>query len=235
MAASRATGQRQSPLSDDSEITSQKRAAAKAAAELVEDGMRVGLGTGTTVAQLLPALAERQLKDLRCVATSPDTERAARALGLAVGSLDELGELDIAIDGADQIDPRGWLVKGGGGAHTREKIVASAARRFVVIASAEKAVSELAPPVPLELVRFGARHTLAAIGDARLRAGSESPDGGLIGDYLGRIGDPGELAARLSGTPGVVEHGLFAPDIVSLILLAGELGVKRRDGGKRSG
>lgn len=195
--------------------------------------MRVGLGSGSTVAHLLPAIAERGLTGLRCVATSPATERAARALGLAVETLDELAELDIAIDGADQVDPHGWLVKGGGGAHTREKIVAAAAIRFVVIASAEKAVAELAPPVPLELLRFGAQHTLGAVGHARLRDVDESPDGGLIADYLGPVGDPRELSRRLSETAGVVEHGLFAPEMVSLILLAGETGVERRAGGKR--
>ncbi len=96
--------------------------------------MRVGLGTGSTVAHLLPAIAARGCAGLRFVATSPATAAAAEALGLMIETLDEVGELDIAIDGADQIDPEGWLVKGGGGAHTREKIVASAARRFVVIA-----------------------------------------------------------------------------------------------------
>lgn len=194
--------------------------------------MRVGLGTGTTVAHLLPAIAERGLDGLRCVATSPATEQAAQALGLTVEELDEVGELDIAIDGADQIDPRGWLIKGGGGAHTREKIVAFAARRFVVIASAEKAVRRLAPPVPLELMRFGVQRTLAALGQAQLRGVKESPDGGLIADYLGAIGDPRKLAAALSATPGVVDHGLFAPQIVSLILIAGEGDVERRAGGK---
>jgi ribose 5-phosphate isomerase A len=181
----------------------------------------------------LPAIADRALKGLRCVATSPATERAARALGLTVGTLDEVGELDIAIDGADQIDPSGWLVKGGGGAHTREKIVASAARRFVVIAAAEKGVPSLAPPIPLELVRFGVQHTLSTLGQARLRAGVESPDGGLIGDYLGPVGDPQALSTRLEQTPGVVEHGLFAPELVSLILIARPAGVERRTGGKR--
>lgn len=197
--------------------------------------MRVGLGTGSTVAYLLPAIAERRLKGLRCVATSLATEATARALGLSVHSLDELGELDMAIDGADQIDPRGWLVKGGGGAHTREKIVASAARRFVVIASAEKAVTELAPPVPLELVAFGVQRTLATLDPARLRDVDPSPDGGLIADYLGAIGDPRELSAALSATPGVVEHGLFAPELVSVILIAGDGGVERRTGAKRDG
>src|SRR5439155_447917 len=136
----------------DDATTRYKRAAARAAAEMVREGMRLGLGTGSTVAQLLPALAARELHDLTCVATSPETERAARDVGLTVRSLDDVGELDMAIDGADQIDPQGWLVKGRGAAHTREKIVAAAARQFVVIASAEKAVPRLHPPVPLELI-----------------------------------------------------------------------------------
>jgi ribose 5-phosphate isomerase A len=237
MASSRATArQRQSPLSDDAAITAQKRAAARTAAELIEDGMSVGLGTGSTVAHLLPAIAERALKGLRCVATSPATERAARALGLQVETLDEVGELDIAIDGADQIDASGWLIKGGGGAHTREKIVAVSARRFVVIASANKTVSELKPPVPLELVAFGVHDTLSRLGPARPRDVERSPDGGVIADYMGAVGDPGELAERLSATPGVVEHGLFAPELVSLILIAGDGSlVERRVGAKPGG
>ncbi|MGP0102811.1 MAG: ribose 5-phosphate isomerase A [Solirubrobacteraceae bacterium] len=225
--------QRQQQLSDDATVSRQKRAAATAAAELVEDGMRVGLGSGSTVAHLLPAIAARGCTGLRCVATSPATETAARALGLTVEALDEVGELDIAIDGADEIDARGWLVKGGGGAHTREKIVVASARRFVVIASAEKAVAELTPPVPLELVPFGAQRTLLALDPARLRGVEPSPDGGLIADYLGPVGDPRELAARLSATPGVVDHGLFEPELVSLILIAGEDAVERRAGAKR--
>ncbi|HYM66958.1 MAG TPA: ribose 5-phosphate isomerase A [Patescibacteria group bacterium] len=222
-------------MSDDGEVARRKRAAARAAAELIEDGMRVGLGTGTTVAHLLPAIADRKLEGLRCVATSPATERAARALGLTVEEPDEVGELDIAIDGADQIDGRGWLIKGHGGAQTRERIVASAARRFVVIASAEKAVRKLGPPIPIELLRFGARYTLAALGQAQLRDGPDSPDGGLIADYLGPIGDPRKLAASLSAIPGVVGHGLFAPELVSLILIAGPGGIERRSGGKPGG
>jgi ribose 5-phosphate isomerase A len=212
-----------------------KREAARAAAELIERGMSVGLGSGTTVAHLLPAIAERGEMDLRCVATSPETERAARALGLKLESLDELGRLDIAIDGADQIDPGGWLIKGGGGALTREKIVAAAANVFVVIASEEKSVKELKPPVPLELLRFGARCTLELLAETRLRDVGESPDGGLIADYLGPIGDPRELSARLSATPGLIEHGLFAPEMVSLILIAGGSGIERRAGGKPRG
>jgi ribose 5-phosphate isomerase A len=194
---------------------------------MVQDHSRVGLGTGSTVAHLLPALAARGL-NLRCVATSPATARAARELGLSIHELDELGRLDIAIDGADQIDPRGWLVKGGGGAHTREKIVASAALRFVVIASAEKAVEGLHPPVPLEVLRFGAHTTLSLLDDAVLRDAPPSPDGNLLAHYLGPVGDPRALAERLSSAPGVVDHGLFAPEMVSDILIAASDGVEHR-------
>ena len=234
MASSRPTArQQQQQHLSDAEISRQKRAAALAAAELIEDGMRVGLGTGSTVAYLLPAIAARGCEGLRCVATSPATESAARALGLTVEALDEVGELDIAIDGADQIDERGWLIKGGGGAHTREKIVAAAARRFVVIASANKTVLELEPPVPLELVAFGVQRTLTSLDPARLRGIEPSPDGGLIADYLGPVGAPKELAARLSAAPGVVDHGLFEPELVSLILIAGDSGLERRAGAKQ--
>jgi ribose 5-phosphate isomerase A len=223
----------QPPLSQQ-EIDHFKRAAARASAELVRDGMRVGLGTGTTVAFLLEALGERAqaLRSARCVATSPATERIARHLGLTVVGLDQLDGLDIAIDGADQVDRQGWLVKGGGGAHTREKIVAAAAERFVVIVSANKEVARVGPPVPLEVLRFGERHTLHALGEARLREGPRSPDGNLLADYLGQFDDPALLAARASATPGLVEHGLFEPAMVSEIFSAGPAGVSRRAGGK---
>ena len=142
--------------SDHANVEQEKRAAAEAAAELVEDGMVVGLGTGTTVAYLLPALGRRHL-DISCVATSPATEELARAEGISVGPFEGIARLDMAIDGADQVDPSGWLIKGGGGAHTREKIVAAAADRFVVIVSSNKVVRRLAPPVPLELYGVRAR------------------------------------------------------------------------------
>jgi ribose 5-phosphate isomerase A len=215
-----------------SQAEREKQAVGRAAAELLEDGMRVGLGTGSTVAYLLPAIAARGLKGLRCVATSPATEAQARALGLTVEGLDELGELEVAIDGADQVDPEGWLVKGGGGAQTREKIVAAAARRFVVIVSAEKVVARLTGPVPVEVLKFGAESTLKALEQAQLRGIAESPDGGLIADYLGPVGDPRELSEWLSAIPGVVEHGLFAPELVSEVLIAREHEVERRAGGK---
>jgi ribose 5-phosphate isomerase A len=205
-------------------IQDEKRAAAEMAAALVRDGMTVGLGTGTTVAFLLPALAERGLESIRCVATSPETETRARELGLPVEPFDSLDQLDIAIDGADQVDPAGWLVKGGGGAHTREKIVAAAADRFVVIVSSDKQVKRIAPPVPLELVSYGIPATLRGLGHTKVRDVPLSPDGGVIADYVGPVGDPAELAARLAGTPGVVEHGLFPPRMVSDVII----GTRRR-------
>jgi ribose 5-phosphate isomerase A len=197
----------------------EKRAAAEAAAALVEDGSRVGLGTGSTVAFLLPALAARGLS-LRCVATSVATEVAARALGFTVEPFEQLDRLDVAIDGADQIDPARWLVKGGGGAHTREKIVAAAADRFIVIASGDKVVERLAPPVPVELLAFGLPATLRAIAPAELRHVPLSPDGGAIADYLGPIEAPETLATRLASTPGVIDHGLFGPELITDILIA---------------
>ena len=205
-----------------------KRAAAEAAVMLIEDGSRVGLGTGSTVAPLLPALAARGLT-LRCVATSVATEVAARALGLAVEPFEQLDRLDIAIDGADQIDPDNWVIKGGGGAHTREKVVAAAADRFVVIASGDKVVDALGPPVPLELLAFGVPATLRALGEARLRHVPLSPDGGAIADYFGTFDDPAALAAWLSATPGVTDHGLFPPSLVTDVLIARDGEIEHRE------
>ena len=209
-----------------SAIENDKRAAAEQAAGLVEDGMTVGLGTGSTVAYLLPVLAARRL-NLRCVATSPRTERAARELGFSLEPFDALDRLDLTIDGADQIDPAGWLVKGGGAAHTREKVVAAASDRFVVIGSSDKLVEAIAPPIPLELLPFGVRATLRALGPAELRDVPPSPDGGVIADYLGPVEDPADLADRLAAVPGVVEHGLFPPELVSEILVARDGRVER--------
>ena len=209
-----------------SSAESEKQAAAEAAAALVEDGMIVGLGTGSTVAHLLSALAERR-PDVRCIATSPRTEEAARGLGLPLEPFDSVDRLDLTIDGADQVDPSGWLVKGGGAAHTREKVVAAASDRFVVIVSSDKLVEAIAPPVPLELLPFGVPATLRALGVAELRAAPPSPDGGVIADYLGPVEDPGELAARLAAIPGLIEHGLFPPTLVSEILVGRDGAVER--------
>jgi len=206
-----------------------KHAAAEAAAEAVSDGMRVGLGTGSTVAHLLPALAARGLRDLRCVATSIATAEKAAALGLPVEDFDTLDGLDVAIDGADQVAPDGWVVKGGGGAHVREKIVAAAAERFIVIADATKIVASIAPPVPLELLAFGLPATLAALAPCAVRPGMPaSPDGNVIADYTGPVEDPAAVAAFLSSVPGVVDHGLFPPGMTAEVISAGPDGVERR-------
>jgi len=202
----------------ESPIDVEKRVAAEAAAELVEDGTKVGLGTGSTVAFLLPALAARKLS-IHCVATSPATEQHARELGIDVGPFDGVDRLDIAIDGTDQVTPDAWLIKGGGGAHFREKIVAAAADRFVVIGDSSKPVGELSAPVPLELSKFGLTATMREIGEVDLRDVPESPDGGLIADYRGPVGDPAELGAWFASIPGVVEHGLFPPKLVSEVLI----------------
>ena len=211
-----------------SDADSEKRLAAEAAAELVEDGMTVGLGTGSTVAFLLPALAHRKLSGIRCVATSVATEEQARGLGIPVEPFDSLRRLDIAIDGTDEVTPDGWLIKGGGGAHLREKIVAAAAVRFVVIGDSSKPVAVLRGPVPLELFSFGLASTLERLGpEVELRDVPPSPDGGAIADYRGALGDPAALAARLEAEPGVAAHGLFPPTLVHDLLIASGDSVSR--------
>lgn len=198
------------------------RQAGVRAAALIEPGMCVGLGTGRTVAWLLSAMAERGLTDLRCVATSPETEQRAIALGIPVEPFDELDRLDITIDGADQVAKDRWTIKGGHGAHLREKIVAAAADRFVVIVSAEKLVETLHPPIPLELRPFGLRATLRAVGDAQLRPDAPlTPDGGVLADYLGAITDPAAMASRFDQIPGVAGHGLFPPSMVHDVIVGG--------------
>ncbi len=198
----------------------EKRLAAEAAAELVESGMTLGLGTGSTVAHLLPAIARRGVGEIRCVATSVATEEQARSLGIPVEEFSALRRLDLAIDGTDEVTPEGWLIKGGGAAHLREKIVAAAAERFVVIADSSKPVEALRGPVPLELFGFGIASTLARLGDeVELRDVPASPDGGVIADFHGPIGDPAVLAARLEADPGVAAHGLFPPAMVSELFI----------------
>ena len=156
-------------------------------------------------------------------------DEVATTLGLDVELADTLDHLDIAIDGADQVTPDGWLIKGGGGAHTREKIVAAATARFVVIGDSTKPVDALRPPVPVELLGFGLPATLRHLRQVKIREGwPPSPDGGIIADYLGPIDDPAELAARLSATPGLVGHGLFEPAMTADVLIGRENGVEHR-------
>ncbi len=211
------------------DVEREKQLVAEAAAELAEDGMVVGLGSGSTVARMIPALAARKL-DLRCVASSPASADAARELGMDVESFE--GEnaptrIDLVIDGADQVAPNGWLIKGGGAAHTREKALIAAADRFAVIVSSNKLVPRLSPPVPLELLEFGLAATMARLQRVKLRDVPRSPDGGVIADFLGEFDDPEQLALRLSTTVGVVEHGLFEPALVSEVLVARDDRVER--------
>ena len=205
----------------------EKKAAAEASVEFVENGMMVGLGTGSTVAFLLPALARRGLS-IRCVATSPRTDKAGRELGLAMEPFGGVERFDIAIDGADEVAPDGWLIKGGGAAHTREKIIAAAADRFVVIADSSKVVPALSWPVPVELLEFGLASILRRLPTAVLRDVPRSPDIGVIADYHGPLDDPAATAAMLSGTPGLVEHGLFPPSMVSDVLVAHGTDIEHR-------
>ena len=200
-------------------VDDDKRAAALHAAGLVESGMRVGLGTGTTVAPLVAALGERGL-DLRCVATSPATEQAAHAAGLRIEPLDALGALDIAIDGADQIAPDGWLIKGGGRAHTREKIVAAAARRFVVLVGSEKLVDALGAhgTLPVEVVPFALAPVRRRLEQLGLNPVPRQRDGKLfttdnanhiLDCRVGPLARPAELECDICTLPGVVDTGLF--------------------------
>ena len=209
------------------DLEAEKAVAARAAAALVEEGMKVGLGTGSTVAHLLTSLAERGLT-VRCVSTSPRTEDVARSLGLEVTTLDDLGRLDIAIDGADEVDDAGWLIKGGGGAHTREKIVAAAADRFVVMVDSTKPVPTFTWPVPLELLEFGLSSTIGLLGPVELRDLPRSPDGGVLAFWRGDIGDPAATTAFLASVPGVVDHGLFPPSMVSDVIIARGTEVEHR-------
>ena len=202
-------------------VEREKQVAAEAAAELAESGMTLGLGTGSTATYFVDALAARRL-ELRCVATSLATEQHARSLGLDVVRFegpDSPARLDLAVDGADQVARDGWVVKGGGGAHTREKLVAAAADRFVVIVSSDKLVERVTAPIPLELLSFGLGATLARLGTAELRGAPPTPDGGVLADWIGAVDDPDELAQRLAATPGVVEHGLFPPELVTEVIV----------------
>lgn len=206
-----------------------KLAAARAAVALVEDGMKLGLGTGSTASVMVRELAARAAAEglkLRCAATSQATADLAESLGLKVEPLDQIGWLDLTIDGADEVDPDLHLIKGGGGAHLREKIVAAASDRMVVIADPGKVVDRLgAFPLPVEVLQFGFETTRTLIRralqtldlgghDVMQRLKGSDPwvtdEGNVILDlHLAAIPDAVGLARALSAIPGVVEHGLF--------------------------
>ena len=223
-----------------SEAEAQKRAAGEAAAALVEDGMVVGLGTGSTAAWFVKALGARRL-NIICVATSVATAELAVSLGMIVAELGETREIDLTVDGADEIGPGLALIKGAGAAMLREKLVWEASRRSVVIGDAAKVVTVLGTkyPLPIEVVAFGHTITALRICDAlsecdigvapRLRMKDGQPvrtDGGnLIYDAAcGRIEEPALLAAALKSVTGVVEHGLFL-DLADQALIGGPAGV----------
>ncbi|HEY9236823.1 MULTISPECIES: ribose-5-phosphate isomerase RpiA [Phenylobacterium] len=217
----------------------QKRAAGEAAAALVENGMAVGLGTGSTAAWFVKALAARKL-DIVGVPTSVATAELAASLGIRLGELGPITSLDLTVDGADEIGPALALIKGGGAALLREKLVWEASKRCIVIADAEKRVPMLGKfPLPIEVVAFGHETTALRICDAlaecdlgvapRLRIKDGVPvktDGGnLIYDAAcGRIEDPALLADALKSVTGVVDHGLFL-DLADMALVGTPEGV----------
>lgn len=225
------------------DLTALKIEAARAALAHVEDGMRLGIGTGSTAEEFVRLLAERVEGGLKVngVPTSERTAALCLKLGVPLASLDDMPELDLAIDGTDEIDPQLALIKGGGGALLREKIVAAASARMIVIADATKRVETLgAFPLPIEVNRFGLKATEVAIGRTAGRLGLAGPlklrmrdgepfltDGGhfIIDASFGRIPDPRALSNALHEIPGVVEHGLFL-GMATAAVLAGPNGIE---------
>lgn len=223
----------------------QKRAASDAALTYVDHGMRVGLGTGSTAEHFVAALAARVKAGLQikaCVATSERTAALAQSLGLPLRDLNDVRRLDLAVDGADEIDLDLNLIKGGGGAHLREKVVAAASDRLVVIADSSKRVHHLGGfPLPVEIAPFGWRVTAEKVAEAarasgcaenfcHLRGGETHPfrtdQGNFIVDVAARhIPDPQALALALQAIPGMVEHGLFL-GMAQIAVIAGGQGVQ---------
>jgi ribose 5-phosphate isomerase A len=208
-----------------------KEQAGRHAAGYVVDGMRVGLGTGSTVHWTIVELGERAL-DIVCTATSVRTHELATSLGLKVVTPDELGALDIAIDGADEVDGALNLIKGAGGAHTREKVVAAMSERFVVVVDESKLVERLGPfGLPLEVLDFApavVAGRVRALGASEVRPrDGRSDNGNLIFDaHFGEIADPLALAAELSAVPGLVDHGIFPGSMVERVVVAAPTGIR---------
>jgi ribose 5-phosphate isomerase A len=206
----------------DQERDQEKEVAGRAAAKLVLDGAIVGLGTGSTAYFAVVALGERVKAGLKIIGipTSVRTADLARAVGIPLTTLDEHPEIDVTIDGADEVDPKLNLIKGGGGALTREKVVASASKKMIVVADSGKIVAALGKfPLPVEVISFARtvveKKIVALGGSPKLRVKSDgSPfvtDNGneILDCSFGKIADPPALAQELNGMPGVVEHGLF--------------------------
>jgi ribose 5-phosphate isomerase A len=225
-------------------VEEQKRAAAARALQFVRPGMRLGLGTGSTAKHFVELLAERVRTGLDVVAvpTSEATRALAEKLGVRLTTLDETPALDLTVDGADEIGPDLVLVKGGGGALLREKIVAAASAHMIAIADRSKLVEKIGRfPLPIEIAPFGATATRRAVEAATAAAGCPGPaepraaanghafvtDGGhwLLDARLQHIADPQALAARLAAVPGVMEHGLFI-GLARTAIVAGPDGVE---------
>ncbi len=221
----------------------EKEAAALAAVKLVRDGDIVGLGTGSTAAYAIRFLGQRVQAGLkiRGIPTSIHTQEAAASLGIPLTTLDEFQKIDITIDGADEVDPKLRLIKGGGGALLREKIVASASRNLVIIADSSKRVSMLGKfPVPVEVIKFAeavVANKIAAFGAEVIVRGASSgrpfitDEGNHILDCnFGQIPDPPALARKLENTPGVVEHGLFIGMASAVLIGQGDQVIEMRGG-----
>lgn len=226
------------------DIEAQKREAAAHAVEFVCSGMRLGLGTGSTARYFVEMVGERVRAGLDVIAvpTSIATYELAERCGIRLTTLEEISDLDLTVDGADEIGPGLTLIKGGGGALLREKIVAAASARMIVIADESKSVDRLGRfPLPVEVAPFGVTATLRAVekaiagvqqgGRLTLRKGSDGhafvTDGGhfIIDAALGRIDDPPAIAHALAGVPGVMEHGLFI-GLAEMAIIAGPNGVR---------
>lgn len=215
----------------------EKEAAARASLRFVEDGQVVGLGTGSTAAHFIQLLGERVKDGLRVrgIATSVRSEAMAKSLGIPLTNFDESPEIAVTVDGADEVDTQLRLIKGGGGALLREKIVASATRKLVIVADASKRVARLGRfPLPVEVIKFArpvVSRRIAALGaDVRLRTNADGKpyltdeNNYILDCHFGEIADAEGLARELSDMPGVVEHGLFI-GMASIVLVAGEGGV----------
>ena len=203
---------------------------AEVGARLVGDGMLVGLGSGSTVLALVDWLGALRPR-ARFVASSPEVSVRAMEVGLTVSSFEDEDTpdvLDLAIDGADALADDGWVLKGKGGAQTRERIVAASAQTRVLLLSSDKVVQRLHGRVPLELHRFGLSSTLRHLGDVQLRDASPSPDGGVLADVALSLEDPLAAMRWLEGIPGVISHGLFPPGTWDTALISRGTEVSRR-------
>lgn len=200
----------------------EKEAAARASLEFIKDGQVVGLGTGSTAAFFIKLLAERVKAGLRVrgIPTSVASQKLAGSLGIPLTTLDEVQEIAVTVDGADEVDPHLNLIKGGGGAMLREKIVASATKKLVIVADASKQVPVLGKfPLPVEVIRFAEALVAKRIAELGAQVSvRKAPDGQpyitdenhhILDCRFGEIRDPGKLARQLSDMPGIVEHGLF--------------------------